>query len=221
MNSALDKVGVYDFFGVLLSGMIVIVVSCCLDLPLINLIANVENDIVNAILFLVGSFFLGLVLQEISSVLDKKVFKFRENARCKFLNDENKIIGNELELKSFRELANKILNKSNDDQVYNETENEYVFYLCKTFLETHEKCDKANKINSLYAMSRSLIISMPLCLSAYYRYNIKLFSFSRQDLVVTFIMAMLTVIFYKRAKRFAAYRVRVILRQYKILNEKN
>ena len=92
MNSALDKVGVYDFFGVLLSGMIVIVVSCCLDLPLINLIANVENDIVNAILFLVGSFFLGLVLQEISSVLDKKVFKFRENARCKFLNDENKII---------------------------------------------------------------------------------------------------------------------------------
>lgn len=32
---------------------------------------------------------------------------------------------------------------------------------------------------------------------------------------------MLTVIFYKRAKRFAAYRVRVILRQYKILNEKN
>lgn len=70
-------------------------------------------------------------------------------------------------------------------------------------------------------MSRSLIISMPLCLSAYYRYNIKLFSFSRQDLVVTFIMAMLTVIFYKRTKRFAAYRVRVILRQYKILNEKN
>lgn len=126
-----------------------------------------------------------------------------------------------MELKSFRELANKILNKSNDDQVYNETENEYVFYLCKTFLETHEKCDKANKINSLYAMSRSLIISMPLCLSAYYRYNIKLFSFSRQDLVVTFIMAMLTVIFYKRTKRFAAYRVRVILRQYKILNEKN
>ena len=55
------------------------------------------------------------------------------------MNDENKIIGNELELKSFRELANKILNKSNDDQVYNETENEYVFYLCKTFLETHEK----------------------------------------------------------------------------------
>ena len=39
--------------------------------------------------------------------------------------------------------------------------------------------------------------------------------------MVTFIMAMLTVIFYKRTKRFAAYRVRVILRQYKILNEKN
>ena len=56
MNSALDKVGVYDFFGVLLSGMIVIVVSCCLDLPLINLIANVENDIVNAILFWLGAF---------------------------------------------------------------------------------------------------------------------------------------------------------------------
>ena len=109
MDSALDKVGLYDFFGVFLSGMLVVVVSFYLDLPLVNLIENTDNDIINVILFMLESYFLGLILQEASSAIDKNCFKVREKARSDFLNDDNKIIDNELELKSFRELANNIL----------------------------------------------------------------------------------------------------------------
>ena len=66
MDSALDKIGVYDFFGVFLSGMFVVFISCYLDLPLIIIIENTDNDIINVILFMLESYFLGLILQEIS-----------------------------------------------------------------------------------------------------------------------------------------------------------
>lgn len=217
MDSALDKVGLYDFFGVFLSGMLVVVVSFYLDLPLVNLIENTDNDIINVILFMLESYFLGLILQEASSVIDKKCFKFREKARSNFLNDDNKIIDNELELKSFRELANKILSIQDNNHVYSKDENGYLYYQCKTFLETRGKSDKVNRINSLYAMSRSLIVSLPLCLIAYFICNIK--SLDVQNFIVIFIMVLLILIFYRRTKRFSTYKVRVILRHYKLLNE--
>lgn len=219
VDSALDKVGLYDFFGVFLSGMLMVVVSFYLDLPLMNLIENTDNDIINVILFMLESYFLGLILQEASSAIEKKCFKFRKKARSNFLNDNNKIIDNELELKSFRELANKILSIQDNNHVYIKDENEYVYYQCKTFLETCGKSDKVNRINSLYAMSRSLIVSLSLCLIAYFICNIK--SLGVQNFIVIFIIVLLILIFYRRTKRFSTYKVRVILRHYKILNEKN
>ena len=120
---------------------------------------NIDNDIVNNILFMVESYFLGVILQEISSAIDKKLFKFREKARCNFLNASSGIVSNELELDSFRKLANKILNKTNDDKIYNEAENEYVYFVCETFLEAYGKSD-------IYAMSRSLMVSIPSCFEA-------------------------------------------------------
>lgn len=229
MDSALDKVGLYDFLGVFLSGMLLVVVSLYLDLPLVNLIENTNNDIINVILFMLESYFLGLILQESSSAIDKKYFKFREKARSNFLNDDNKIIDNELELKSFRELANKILSIQDNNHAYSHAyskdENEYVYYQCKAFLETHGKSDKVNRINSLYAMSRSLIVSLPSCLISYFICNIKSFGVQSflcvQSFIVIFIMALLIFIFYRRTKRFSTCKVRVILRHYKILNEKN
>lgn len=218
MDSAFDKVELYDFFGVFLSGMLVLVVCWCLDLPLVNLIEKRDNDIVNVILFILEGYFLGLILQEISSFFDKKGFKFREKARSKFLTN-NKIVDNELELKSFREIANKILDIQDSNHSYSEVENEYVYYQCKTFLETNGKNDKVNRINSLYGMSRSLIIGMPLCLILYFKYNIN--SLSIQSFKVVIIMVFLTIVFCERTKRFSEYKVRVILRYYKILNEKN
>lgn len=225
MDSALDKVGLYDFLGVFLSGMLLVVVSLYLDLPLVNLIENTNNDIINVILFMLESYFLGLILQESSSAIDKKYFKFREKARSNFLNDDNKIIDNELELKSFRELANKILSIQDNNHAYSKDENEYVYYQCKTFLETHGKSDKVNRINSLYAMSRSLIVSLPSCLISYFICNIKSLGVQSflcvQSFIVIFIMALLIFFFYRRTKRFSTCKVRVILRHYKILNEKN
>lgn len=218
MDSILDRIGLYDFLGVFISGMLVVVVSYYLNFPLVNLIENTNSDIANVIILILESYFLGMILQEASSIIDKKYFKFRQKAQSNFLNDNNNVINNELELKAFRKLANKILKKQTDNHVYSKDENEYVYYQCKTFLEIHEKSDKINRINSLYAMSRSLIVSLSLCLVAYAIYNIK--SFSIQAFIVILILVLLIFIFYRRTERFSTYKIRVILRYYKILAEK-
>lgn len=218
MDSILDRIGLYDFLGVFISGMLVVVVSYYLNLPLVNLIENTNSDIANVIILMLESYFLGMILQEASSIIDKKYFKFRQKAQSNFLNDNNNVINNELELKAFRKVANKILKKQTDNHVYSKDENEYVYYQCKTFLEIHEKSDKINRINSLYAMSRSLIVSLSLCLVAYAIYNIK--SFSIQAFIVISILVLLIFIFYRRTERFSTYKIRVILRYYKILAEK-
>lgn len=218
MDSILDRIGLYDFLGVFISGMLVVVVSYYLNFPLVNLIENTNSDIANVIILMLESYFLGMILQEASSIIDKKYFKFRQKAQSNFLNDNNNVINNELELKAFRKVANKILKKQTDNHVYSKDENEYVYYQCKTFLEIHEKSDKINRINSLYAMSRSLIVSLSLCLVAYAIYNIK--SFSIQAFIVISILVLLIFIFYRRTERFSTYKIRVILRYYKILAEK-
>lgn len=222
MDSVLDKVGLYDFLGVFLSGMLIIVISFYLDLTLINLVKNTDNETINTILFLLESYFLGLLFQEISSFLDKKLFKFREKARSNFLNDNNKIIDNKLELEAFKNLAHIILDIQDDNHIYSKSENEYVYYYCKTFLEIHEKSNKINRINSLYAMSRSLMVSLSLLLFLYLK-KIKpvtplfncIFNLKTLSLIISIL------IFFKRTSRFSKYKVRVILRHYKILNKTN
>ena len=128
MDSALEKVGLYDFFGVFLTGILVAAIALFLELPLTLLFVNTENSIIDLILFIWECYFIGVVLQEISSVIDAKFFKFQKNARSSFLDENNKIIRNESELQSFRLVANKILGINEADHNYTTSENEYVFF---------------------------------------------------------------------------------------------
>lgn len=215
MDSALDKVGLYDFFGVFLSGMLAVVISYYVGIPIMIFTENTNNDFITVLVFLLGSYFIGLVLQEASSLLDKKFkfFKFREKARTDFLNTNNSVVKNTLELKDYQNFANEILSKSETSETYSNTECEYVYYHCKTYLELHCKNDKVNRINSLYGMSRSLLLALPIIILFYIYFNYK-----SLNLFIIGSLCALAVLFYKRCKRFSKYKVRVILRQYKLSN---
>lgn len=78
MDSALEKVGLYDFFGVFLTGILVVAIALFLDFSLTPLFMNTENSIIDLILFILECYFIGVVLQEISSVIDAKFFKFQK-----------------------------------------------------------------------------------------------------------------------------------------------
>ena len=198
MENALSRVGLYDFFTILLSGMTAIIIDYCINGDLEkNLTKTLNNKFNNIITFLLISYFIGMILQEISSFFDKKIkiFKFRQKAMRNFLNEHNKIVKNKIELKEYQELANKILKKDQTPEEYTEEECEYVYYYCKTQLELNCKSDKTEKINATYGTSNKSLSG-----------------------VIFVVLCILIGLFYKRCKRFSEYRVRVILRQYKSLN---
>lgn len=89
MENALSRVGLYDFFTILLSGMTAIIIDYCINGDLEkNLTKTLNNKFNNIITFLLISYFIGMILQEISSFFDKKIkiFKFRQKAMRNFLN---------------------------------------------------------------------------------------------------------------------------------------
>lgn len=215
MDSALNKVGLYDFFGVFLTGILVTAIFLCLDLPLAFPLEHTDNAVINLILFILESYFIGVILQEISSFIDRHILKIQKTSRSTFLNS-NKIIKNELELASARHSANEILKINDAGHIFTNSENEYVYFHMKTFLETHDKMDAVERINSLFGMSRSLTAALSFCAILYFICNIP-YSFAVTLLVVLFLI-LLIGLFYRRTKRFSRYKVRKIIRLYISMN---
>ena len=216
MENALNRVGLYDFFTILLSGMTAIIINYCINGDLEDDLTKILDDKFSSIIaFLLLSYVIGMILQEISSFLDKKIdiFKFRQKARDNFLNEHNKVVKNKIELKEYQKLANKILEKNQTPEEYTKEECEYVYYYCKTQLELNCKSDKMEKINATYGISRSLMFALIIIIAIrYLHYNKSLSVF------IFGVLCIVIFLFYKRCKRFSEYRVRVILRQYKSLN---
>lgn len=216
MNSVIDKLGLYDLFGVLLSGIImeigiiVLGVYGIYDMSIFNFIEG--DTTLKIVVFVIGGYLLGIIIQEIASFLDKKIFKYRSNATSHFLNSS--IIKNSLELQDFKEMAKDIL-KKNKGNNYDEGKEQYVFQYCKTYLEVNNKNTKAERINSLYAMSRSLsfIAFLFSCVCLF------IMKWSLEKFIISSLLIIIGLLFLHRTKKYAAYRVRVVLRQYKMLNE--
>lgn len=213
MENALNRVGLYDFFTILLSGMTAIIIDYCVNTDLERDFTKILDDkFSNIIAFLLISYFIGMILQEISSFFDKKIniFKFRQKATRTFLNEHNKVVKNKIELKEYQKLANEILKKDQTPEEYTEEECEYVYYYCKTQLELNCKSDKMEKINATYGISRSLMFALIIIIGIRYLYYNKPLS-----VIIFGVLCMVIFFLYKRCKRFSEYRVRVILRQYK------
>lgn len=71
MDTIVEKVGLYDILGVFLSGMFFVVFSLLLNVPLNRVIEITDNDSINVFIFILLGIFSGIILQEISSVIDK------------------------------------------------------------------------------------------------------------------------------------------------------
>lgn len=213
MDSALEKVGLYDFFGVLLSGMIGVLLGQYMGISFLDFVNSIDEEVIRIIFLLLEGYFWGMILQEIGSIVDRKFIKVREKAHSCYLNNDNKIIINKTEKIEFKEMARNILKMGEKEP--NESESEYVYRHCKEYVEIKGKSEKVNRINSLYAMSRSLFIEMSLIIIIYV-YAIwtgeKEFS-----LKMMFMLLALMILFYKRMKRFAECKVLIVLRQYRCL----
>lgn len=78
-----------------------------------------------------------------------------------------------------------------------------------------EKNGKVDRFNSLYAMSRSFFTAAIFCIFIYgIQCSVIKINF---DIKILLFMLFILVLFYARAKRFAKYKLQVVLREYRIV----
>ena len=210
MNDLFNKAGIYEAISVLLVGMTVIMTGAYLDLPVVK-IESMDNDFMQVCFFLVISYSVGIFFLEVGRLLDKKLLKIQNGVWLTFLSNSKSFV-NPLELNEYRNLANRILGKDPKNTIFSKSDNMYVFYYCKGFLEVHGKDGKVEKHESLGDMSRSLMIAFPILTISYVIMN-------HQNVIwykVLFLL-LFTLLFYLRMKKYAYYRVRVLMRHYRAL----
>ena len=80
MDKVLDKLGLYDIIAILLSGMVIVMISSLLLLNVYKInIANYGVDTNNTFVFLLVSYFTGLIFQELGSLFQEIICKFIKN----------------------------------------------------------------------------------------------------------------------------------------------
>ena len=227
METIFDKLGIYDFFANIVPGMFLLAIVFYIGVPL-PVCVNVQSLPVSlvVILYVLCSFVIGILMQEIGSAIDDHTLKVRKKARRWYLSDEN---FTKLERKEIEDVVEKLSNKKikykSKKKIHNRFSRsqseqrqqvlESVFYKCKTHLENHNAISKSDRLNAMFAMSRDMVICniSAMCYLLFDVLKLKMAN-SFQLVTVTIYIVISTVVFIIRAKRFAAIRLRTIFRQY-------
>lgn len=212
MDNILDKLGLYDFFGLLLPGMFFIVVLNLIDFPLINSFTYPDSEVFKDIGFILISYICGTIMQEIASFIDEHTKKIRKNATKQFLSDEK---FSELERERIKKLVKDLSKEKSHYSI--EDKCRYTYLKCKEYLENKEKMKKADKLDAIYAMSRDFTVCnflLSICVIVTSIIN-KTYT-NPWNWLFLFILLVSIFIFYYRAKRYAKMRVRSIIRRYMI-----
>lgn len=217
MEDFLKSIGLYNIVGVFISGALFVYMIDFLNIYNFFYYFNDDsnNTFVKGFALILLCYLIGLFLQEVSSLLDRKKLRFRDKAKSNFLNNKNNVFKNEIELKVIQKIANKILNKKTTNTHYTKSECEYFYFYCKAVLENKNKNEKENMLNSLYAMSRSLFVGFILLVVGFVAYLIKnKLCFDLVYIFQLFILLSAIVLTYIRCDRLPKIRVRTIIRQY-------
>lgn len=165
-----EQLGLYDFFNLILAGATFI---CGLSL----ISEEIKNYLWNNLSFQKGLgiilliYILGMILQEIGSLIDRYVFRIYEGMNCRILKGKfddkyegkikNSIIRNPIVLERYRRNADEVLKEfafcDNEQRFENDNVNGYVFSICQYYVSIHGKDKKVEKLRALFAMSKTLI----------------------------------------------------------------
>lgn len=219
MDNLFDKFGIYDFFGLLIPGMLFFITLLYIDFPLIKDNIYPSSSTFELIIFILVSYILGVLIQEIGSFLDRKFTKIRIKSRENFLKPD-KTFFSDYEFEEVKKIANKLLKKKDkNNEFFTNKECVKIFFECKACLENSGKMSKANKLDASFAMSRSFVVCnicifVSLIIRFFYTILEKQFSWSLSYILILVYLFLSSVIFYNRAKRYSQMRTKTIIRQY-------
>lgn len=215
MENIFEKMGIYDLFGLLIPGMFFLGYLIAVDCPLLGFFNAPQAGAIQGILFIVFSYILGSLMQEIASSVEKKTGLGRERAYENYLSD---LKLNEEEMKDIKKEV-CILNGKRDEKEKEEdltpVECRNAFFICKAQLENQGKMDKADQYDGIYCMSRNLLVCNLMILFSLIVCGLLSGSFQcSQTVVVLIYCAFSSPLFAYKAKRYSEMRIRTILRQY-------
>lgn len=181
VSSLSEQLGIYDFFNVLISGAIFVFGLGIINSEVGKFIYE-EITVSKGVCIVLIIYIVGLVIQEIASILDKKcldlyigmnrrilkgtvIEKCINCKNCEQLKD-NRIVENPLLLKQYRKHADVILGdliSDNSDQRFeNKYVNGFVFSTCQYYVAIKGQDKKVEKMRALFSMSKSLMVCFGL-----------------------------------------------------------
>ncbi len=177
-----EQLGIYDFFNVLLSGVI-FVCGCSVVSSSVSSWLWSEMTFQKGLDIVLAIYVIGIILQEIGSIVDRKYFNIYKGMSQSILKGKlddkydkettNKIIKNPILLERYRKTAEKLVEEFKSDALKNDFDNDYVsgfvFGVSQYYVSVKGKDKKVEKMRALFAMSKTLIICfLALALFAFF-----------------------------------------------------
>lgn len=204
-----EKLGIYDLVVVLLSGISMLTFTFLILQTIYDIPIKIDSRVNDTLSFLVISYFLGLVFQELGSILQKKITHKNNKLLKSALNTLN-VMHTSLTKTEILSVYSYVVEKLN--LIANEDNDNIVYNYCKFYIIKYGDTDKIDKDQYLSAMSRSLSLYFTL-LTFIAIYDV-IFVPSLKKLILIFISLLLAILLYYRCIRFAKLRYIYIIRTF-------
>lgn len=223
MDKIFDKFNMFDIFTTFIPGCIIVTLWCFI-LPNENMLMFGMKYLS----FVIASYFLGLVLQELGCIFDEKfLFKifYGGNPRKIFLTKDlsKRLIRNPVNYTYIESIRDDVLKKTkmkkSVEKYTEEDVNSFVFSYCMNVLEIKGLNYKFDKMMILSELSRSIFWGC-VGLSFWMLYEIHFVDanicYASEKMCMLIIIC---ILFAEKKVRYERYRYTIMLRYYKIISE--
>ncbi|ATW26578.1 hypothetical protein [Candidatus Formimonas warabiya] len=219
MDKLIDKLSLYDFFGYIIPGFLgtwALNVFFVETLQ-VNFIFKLDVGFINSVLFVAISYYIGVLLHELSELLQEHFFKriWKGLPSERFLVDSDNKYSTEFKASLKKMIESKFgLIVGNDNKKSQEA-----FNLIYSGLQGAGKDEKAQLFNSLYGMYRNFFAGTVMCLLVFLIKGFVLVCRENwQSLFESFLYAFLfllaTLTLMRRLRRFGERLADYVIRDY-------
>lgn len=161
METLMGKLGIYDFFNLVIAGGIFL-----LGLKILNITdpmswAYPDNELISIAIIFLMSYILGALIQYIARMVDKKVFKISPKMMQNCLINKEKVIRNSEKLKVYQQEAKVFFENKNIEiskNEFSEEQCEYYFSHCCYYLQIKGQSEKVEKMRGIMGLTNLLMV---------------------------------------------------------------
>ena len=220
MSEILDRIGIYDFFGVLFPGIIAGVVGFYYYPQLLDFFyENIQTDVLRYFFFFVYAYLFGQVLHEVGFYIEKKWMFRKGEPQDIFLDQKGRILSDserETYVRIFEKGYGNIKIKNN----FNNKENRLIFNYCIQRISKEKMNNSYEKMQALYGMARCLYTLFGANTFVYLIYLVYS-RFCTIHVIINLVVSLiLCILFYFRAKRYANQKVKMAMRTFLVCANK-